>query len=200
MPSLRTLPQDLRLFAKYHLVRRSVTYPARETELGHQLIDYDPVGFAERILGYGDRFAVTTLTELSYEGNSYPMLRVSIVPPGAPKKKLLVLSGVHGNEHAGIVSIPRVLDAMVSEPKAYAHLEVHIITPVNPVGAAENSRYNADGYDINRDFSLFLTAEAKQVEREFKRVEPDLVLSLHEGPQEGGAFLFANSFVPEALA
>ena len=34
MPSLRTLPHDLHMLAKYHLKRRVADYPAPETELG----------------------------------------------------------------------------------------------------------------------------------------------------------------------
>jgi hypothetical protein len=70
---------------------------------------------------------------------------------------------------------------------------------VNAIGAAELSRFNADGYDINRDFVRFRTEEARVVRRTLDEFRPDFVLSLHEGPQDA-AFMFANRHVDVALA
>jgi hypothetical protein len=70
---------------------------------------------------------------------------------------------------------------------------------VNPVGAAELSRFNADGYDVNRDFIQFRTEEARVVRSAFDEFRPDFVVSLHEGPQEA-AFIFANACVDVAMA
>ena len=55
-------------------------------------------------------------------------------------KTLLVLAGVHGNEHAGLLAVPRLLEKWTEDA-----VRLVVITPVNPVGAAELSRYNADG-------------------------------------------------------
>jgi hypothetical protein len=74
-----------------------------------------------------------------------------------------------------------------------------VLTPVNAIGAAELSRFNADGYDVNRDFIRFRTVEARLVRDAFDEFRPDFVLSLHEGPQDA-AFLFANRHVDGALA
>jgi hypothetical protein len=74
-----------------------------------------------------------------------------------------------------------------------------VVTPVNPVGAAELSRFNAEGYDINRDFVRFGTPEARVVRDVFERERPDFVISLHEGPQDA-TFMFANRFVEAPLA
>jgi hypothetical protein len=76
---------------------------------------------------------------------------------------------------------------------------LRVLTPVNPIGAAELSRFNGDGYDINRDFLKFRTEEAKVVCRAFDEFKPDFVASLHEGPQDA-AFMFANACVDGALA
>ena len=194
MPSLRTLPSDLRLFAKYHLVRRSVTYPARETELGVVPLDFDLDAYVARLRRPDPRFEVSTLETLSYEGREHPMLRLRSIDPNA-KRKLLVLAGVHGNEHAGLLAVPEILERF--DPTAGVRLT--IVTPVNPVGAAELSRYNAEGYDINRDFERFLTPEARAVARVYEEERPDFVVSLHEGPQDA-SFFFANRYVNDGLA
>jgi hypothetical protein len=121
------------------------------------------------------------------------MLRLRSRNPGAARS-LLVLAGVHGNEHAGLMAVPGILDSFASDS-----VRLSLIAPVNPVGAAELSRYNGDGYDINRDFVRFDTVEARAVRRAFRDDHPDFVVSLHEGPQDA-TFMFANRFVGRPMA
>ena len=192
MPSLATLPQDLALFAKYHLKRRVYDHPARETALGIVPLGLELDAYVREVHGYADRFAITTLGEIAYRDASYPVLEVRAAREGA--KRLLVLAGVHGNEHAGLLAVPAILERWAEHP-----VDLTIITPVNPVGAAHLSRYNGEGYDINRDFVRFDTEEARIVREVFERLRPDFVISLHEGPQDA-TFMFANRAVDPALA
>lgn len=192
MPSLATLPQDLALFAKYHLKRRVYDHPARETALGIVPLGLELDAYVREVHGYADRFAITTLGEIVYRDASYPVLEVRAAREGA--KRLLVLAGVHGNEHAGLLAVPAILERWAEHP-----VDLTIITPVNPVGAAHLSRYNGEGYDINRDFVRFDTEEARIVRGVFERLRPDFVVSLHEGPQDA-TFMFANRAVDPALA
>lgn len=196
MPSLRTLPRDLRTFAKYHLVRRSVTYPAQEETLGIVPLAFDLDTYVARIRAHDPaRFEVTTEATVDYRGRAHPILSLRSRAPA--KKTLLVLAGVHGNEHAGLLAIPRVLEAWEAGGREGVRLVV--VTPVNPVGAAELSRYNAEGYDVNRDFVRFATPEARAVRAVHERERPDFVVSLHEGPQDA-TFFFANRLVDDKLA
>lgn len=196
MPSLATLPRDLATFAKYHLVRRTAKHPAREEDLGIVPLPFDLERYVDVVRGFhGDRFEVKTETEVTYEGRAHP---ISSVRSRAPADKtLLVLAGVHGNEHAGLLAVPRILERWTDEHGDGVRLVV--VTPVNPVGAAQLSRYNAEGYDINRDFVRFYTPEARLVRTIFERERPDFVVSLHEGPQSA-TFMFANRFVTETAA
>lgn len=193
MPSLRTLPRDLQTFAKYHLVRRSVTYPAQEDTLGIVPLAFDLDAYVARLRAYDPaRFEVTTEASIDYCGRAHPILSLRSRAPA--EKTLLVLAGVHGNEHAGLLAVPRILDAW-----ATLTVRLVVVTPVNPVGAAELSRYNAEGYDVNRDFVRFATPEARVVRAVHERERPDFVVSLHEGPQDA-TFFFANRFVDDARA
>lgn len=140
----------------------------------------------------GARFAVASEVTMAYRGRAHPVL--SVRSRAVASKTLLVLAGVHGDERAGILAVPQILEAWSSE-----HVRLVVITPVNPVGAATCSRVNASGQDINRDFVRFATTEARVVRDVFERERPDFVLSLHEGPQEG-TFMFANRFVDSAFA
>ncbi len=185
--------KDLRTFAKYHLKRRVFDHPARETELGIVGLGFDAAAFAAELRGFAGRYEVETVEEIPFGGRRHPVLRVA-TPAAQARRTLLVLAGVHGNEHAGILAVPRIL-ANFAEPS----VRLVALAPVNPVGAAEMSRYNGDGFDINRDFVRFETREAQVVRRVFEAERPDFVVSLHEGPQDS-SFMFLNRYVGGALA
>jgi hypothetical protein len=197
MPSFVTLRKDLSKFARYHLVRRAETYPARETEMGIVPLPFDLDRYVETIRGVaGARFEVATEATVTYRDRDHPIL--SLRSRGESKttktkKTLLVLAGVHGNEHAGLLAVPPILETWSSP-----NVRLVVLTPVNPVGAAEVSRFNAEGYDVNRDFVRFATTEARVVRDVYDRERPDFVISLHEGPQDA-TFMFTNRFVDAAL-
>lgn len=193
MPTLA----ELRLFARYHLVRRDLEYPARDGGLDVAPLGYDPRTFADAVRGYGDRFDVEEVAAPEHAGVRHPIF--SITTRGASTRRLLVLSGVHGNEEAGILSVPPILDRLLAEGATLPGVGVRILTPVNAVGAAYGSRLNGDGYDVNRDFASFLTREARVARDAMDDFAPDFVISLHEGPQDA-TFVFSNEHVPRALA
>ena len=195
MPTLK----ELEKFAQYHLVRRVHDHPAREEELGVVSLGYDAAGFESEVRALSDRFDVREVAHPSYRGRTHTIFSVATKNRASAQKRLLVLSGVHGNEHAGIVCVPEIARRLLEESGALADVAIEILTPVNPVGAAELSRFNADGYDVNRDFVLFNTIEARAVRDAIESMKPDFVVSLHEGPQDA-TFMFANQHVSGALA
>jgi hypothetical protein len=196
MPTLA----DVWQFARYHLFRRVHDHPAREQDMGVVPLGYDPEAFEREVRSFdGARFSVRELARIPYSGRNHPILRVDSRNLDRATKRLLVLSGVHGNEHAGILCVPEILRQFAARFADENHVALVVLTPVNPVGAAELSRFNAQGYDINRDFVRFETEEARVVRATLDELRPDFVLSLHEGPQDA-SFLFANSRVDPALA
>ncbi|MCB9660754.1 MAG: DUF2817 domain-containing protein [Sandaracinaceae bacterium] len=198
--TLKTLRRDLSIFAKYHLVRRPHDYPApAEADMGVELLGFDADAHVRALEEHAAHFDLRTLGHVSYEGRSFPVTWVqNRASERAPR--LLVLSGVHGNEHAGIVAVPRILARLtqLAGGKAPA-VSVGVVTPVNPVGAVYGSRFNGQGFDINRDFKRFETVEARLVRDVIADFRPQLILSLHEGPQDA-SFVFANRHTPAALA
>jgi len=144
----------------------------------------------------GPRFTVATEDRITCDGRTHPMLSVTSRARGPEQKTLLVLAGVHGDEQAGLLAVPHLLEGWTTDGD---HVRLVVITPVNPVGAAKMSRVNGDGHDINRDFVRFVTAEARLVRDVIDREKPDFVVSLHEGPQDG-TFMFANRFVETRIA
>jgi hypothetical protein len=76
---------------------------------------------------------------------------------------------------------------------------MHLVAPANPVGLAALSRYNGAGCDVNRDFRHFRTPEAAAIRDVLDAVAPELVVSLHEGPQDG-LYVIATRSVPADVA
>jgi hypothetical protein len=185
---------ELRAFARLHFKQRPYDHPAPDEGLGVVPLGYDPDAFEQAVRAFSDRYDVVEEGRVEYAGTTRPILSVSSRTTDLTKR-LLVVSGIHGNEQAGILCIPEILERF----DRAGPVALRVLTPVNPVGAAEISRFNADGYDINRDFLQFRTEEARLVRRAFDAYGPDFVLSLHEGPQDA-AFLFANRHVDVALA
>jgi Succinylglutamate desuccinylase / Aspartoacylase family len=191
---------ELRQFARYHLLRRAHDHPAREQELGVVSLGYDPAQFEREVRAFdGAGFAVSERARVEYRGVQRGIFRALSTNAGRARKRLLILSGVHGNEHAGILSVPRALERFRATHGDGDRVALCVLTPVNPIGAAEDSRFNAQGYDINRDFVRFDTVEARVVRETMDELRPDFVLSLHEGPQDA-SFMFANAHVDAALA
>jgi N-acetylmuramoyl-L-alanine amidase len=80
----------------------------------------------------------------SVEGRPIRALRVG---SASARRKLLVVGSIHGNEPAGKAVIARLRRA--HPPRGTA---VWLIEDANPDGAAANSRHNAHGVDLNRNF------------------------------------------------
>jgi hypothetical protein len=190
VPTLKDVPDFVRL----HLRQRAYDHPAQDEGMGVVPLGYEPEAFEASIRAFADRYDVSELGRASYRGVSRPILSVS-TRQAAPATRLLVVSGIHGNEQAGIMCIPEILERYDRD----GDVALRVLTPVNPIGAAELSRFNADGYDINRDFIQLRTEEARLVRDVVADFRPDFVLSLHEGPQDA-AFMFANQHVDGGLA
>jgi hypothetical protein len=186
--------EEVRAFVRLHLRQRAYDHPAQDQGLGVVPLGYEPEAFERAVRSFGDRYDVVEEARVAYRDSTRPILSVSSRTPN-PTTRLLVVSGIHGNEQAGIVCIPEILERWHRD----SPVALRVLTPVNSIGAAELSRFNAEGYDINRDFVRFRTEEARLVRRAFDEHRPDFVLSLHEGPQDA-AFMFANRHVDGALA
>lgn len=194
MPTL----EELRLFAKHHFYRRVVDYPARDGSLGVVSLGYEAESYEARLRTYEGRFNVEVRGEIPFRAETHRVLSITAGRADA-EQRLLVLAGVHGNEQAGLLAVFDLLDSLDSPRTELRNVAVLILTPVNPVGAAWFSRYNGEGYDINRDFVRFGTVEARIVREVFDTFRPTFVVSLHEGPQDA-TFMFTNTAVEPTLA
>jgi protein MpaA len=88
-------------------------------------------------------------TSRIFLGRSVRGRRIAAVERGDPEasRKVLVFGSIHGNETAG-ASVARKLERM----PAPAAADLWIVEHLNPDGVAANTRQNAHGVDLNRNF------------------------------------------------
>jgi len=78
---------------------------------------------------------------------------IQVLTFGSGPKTTLIMAGVHGDERRG-VDIVRAIQRMLSEmpPDMLDGQRIVLMPCANPDGYAANTRQNANGVDINRNF------------------------------------------------
>lgn len=188
----------LELVDKYFFTACAGDGPEPDTEFDIDLPPLDMESFYQELATFEDHYLSTPLARVTYQQQSYPIFRLQPkhAKQDTTKPKLLIVVGIHGNERAALLALPRILsefDPLTSQ------WQVAIIAPANPVGAQYGSRYNGDGCDINRDFNQMKTTEAQAIANVIDNWQPDLIVALHEGPQQG-FFLIATHQVDNAFS
>lgn len=126
-----------------------------------------------------------------------PMLRVGPLGTEAGRR-VLVVAGTHGGEVAATLAGLAVVADVRRDPEAWKGAEIHVVVPANPAGFAVQSRWNEKGCDIERDFEAFRTFEAQAIRIVIDRLDPQIVVDLHESDREGVAVLATARF-PDAM-
>lgn len=186
------------LLAKHHLTDQPTNYPEQDKDLGIISLGLDLGKFYKELLGFKSTFDVRRVEEIAYKSKKYPIYEVEI-NKGA-KNKLFIVSGTHGNEQAGILCIVDLLKDIDANPSFYEKVHILILVPHNPVSVDHFSRFNGNGIDINRDYKKRRTLETKTAIASMRRFNQDFTLSLHEGPQEAGTFIYCNKLVDRRFA
>jgi hypothetical protein len=141
-----------------------------------------------RSLPPAPRMESRVIGEVSYRGSSWPvhLLRFSSVRGGRRPLRVLLASGVHGTETAGVEALLRLCEEMARDPRLFPDVSLDIVPVVNPWGWVHGYRYDGEGEDVNRDFASRRTQEARIVRGFIDRSGPyDLVMDLHESKKYG---------------
>ena len=195
--------RQLGLGVKYFLTPCAGNGPERNADFELQLPPLDLDAFYAELHGLRENFEFEELGRIRYQGRSDPQYWIRRpAPAGAPR--MLIVAGVHGDERAALLAVPRLLAELADESATREHAgspdwDLSVLVPANPVGAAQTSRYNGAGCDLNRDFGSFENPEARAVRTVVERLDPDLVIAPHEGPQDG-FFLIATADADPELA
>lgn len=104
-----------------------------------------------------------------------------------PDHTIYISSGIHGDEPAG----PLAALALLNDDFWPANLEVWLIPCLNPSGFALNSRANATGHDLNRDYRRPASGEVRAHVRLLERLPRfDFCICLHEDWEAKGFYLY----------
>lgn len=117
-------------------------------------------------------------------------IRLKVLGHGA--RKVLFVGGIHGDEAEGAYTTEQLPAAFVERGLADA-VTLTIIEDANPDGRAANTRGNANGVDINRNFpannfsaadpadggSPLSQPESRTLYDTIERIGPDLILVAH---------------------
>lgn len=136
---------------------------------------------------------------------------------GTGKKRVLVFGGIHGNESDTSILAKALMGSLLQE-RVPEELTIIIVPDVNPDGLFANTRVNARGVDINRNFPSpswrseytdpyqfpgmqpASEPETRAVMELLEKSPPDYIITLHaalgcvnwDGPGEALARVIAN--------
>jgi protein MpaA len=107
-----------------------------------------------------------------------------------PHKRVYLSTGIHGDEPAGPLAI-----AQLMESGSFAdHAEVWVCPCLNPIGFSRNSRSNATGVDLDRDYRKLETEEVRTHVSWLKRKPNfDVTICLHEDHTTKGFYLWESN-------
>jgi hypothetical protein len=114
-------------------------------------------------------------------GINYPLYRLIIHPKVDPT--ICIISGIHGNEIAGPLSILKIVDAIINElPEQFRFV---VYPMINPSGFDLRQRFDADHRDLNAIYGATLRSrnyfEVQTFYQDSLKFAPfEAVITLHE--------------------
>lgn len=100
--------------------------------------------------------------------------------------KILAWSQMHGDEPTATAALMDFLNVLAADEhqqwrsRWQDKISLRLIPMLNPDGAAQNSRFNSMGIDINRDAKALQTPEGRLLMQAAKQFKPDFGLNLHD--------------------
>lgn len=133
-------------------------------------------------------------SEVFFDGGEFNLVALRRLPSSTlnphSSTRLYISSGIHGDEPAGPLAALRLLQ----ENRWPENVDVWLCPCLNPAGFKLNSRANAKGIDLNRDY---LTPTAEEVSAHITWLERqpdfDLCLLLHEDWESNGFYLYEQN-------
>ncbi len=132
---------------------------------------------------------LTEIGRVNAPGFDAPIWRVTYRPFQAGLKRVLLLSGLHGSETAGVDYVLTLIQRLSSTPGSAALCDMDILPMVNPWGWVHDGPFTTGGIDIADDFTRFDSQEARVIRRFLREKRYDLVLDLREDSHAKGFYL-----------
>ena len=170
---------------------------------------YQPVDYPV-IVNVPQPPAVTTpLVHRYIVGTSIENRPIECIVLGEGRDVIFILATIHGNEPAGTPLVRRLAGYLQQHPHLLQGRRVVLLPLANPDGVAGNTRSNARGVDLNRNFSTanrinsrrfgrtaLSEPEARVIEQLIRQYAPDRIVSIHQPlaciDYDGPALALAN--------
>ena len=126
-------------------------------------------------------------------GTSVQRLPILSFVLGQGSDVTFILATIHGDEPAGTPLVRRLGKYLQQRPHLMAGRTVVLLAVANPDGMAHNSRFNANGVDLNRNFpasnrvndkrfgaTALSEPEARVIKQLIEQYSPDRIVSIHQ--------------------
>lgn len=191
----------IRLIYKYYLTPCYHDFPIKQYDFPQLFLTIDLKQYYQNLITLATpHFKVDTLEIINYKHKKYPILGLTpkVTPKNNSKNKLLIIAGVHGNESSGILALLELLKQYNTHPAFFKNWELKIVSPINPVGTLEMSRYNKYGCDLNRKIASSQQKEIVLQRNIIDTFKPHVIISFHEAPSSG-FLIHSNKLLPKKL-
>ncbi len=127
----------------------------------------------------------------------YTIPRFTVLgPAGAAHKRIGVFALVHGDESAGSIALLQLLQTLSMEPGLATGYDIVTYPVCNPTGYEDGTRYNRDGFDLNREFWRdSRQPEVQILEEELRTQAFDGIIALHADDTCGGLYGYTQGRV-----
>lgn len=181
--SAQFTPQSKKITKKFFPDSDEVleTTPALQKEKG--FTDYEELlNFLNTLVeNHPDKISMSFIGE-SQKGRKIPMIKLT-APTNNEKIKVWMQGGLHGNEPASTESMLYLLDRLLND-NSYAdileNVELVVIPMANIDGYLKNSRYAANGLDLNRDQTKLMAPETVILKKAYSEFNPEVAVDFHE--------------------
>lgn len=142
----------------------------------------------ELIESVKDNEHVTVTTE-GYSVKNNPLLLIRMHHSDSPRWRVFFFAQQHGNETSGKDALAYLIRDYAQHPeKLPKDVDLYILPLVNPDGASDYSRRNANHSDLNRDHLLLTQPETQFLHQLGRRIMPHIVVDGHEFKRDTGDY------------
>ena len=137
---------------------------------------------ATALLAEAARSPLVTLREIGTSAGGRPITAVRLAHAEAtPMWRVLLIGSQHGNEPAGREALLELVRMVAADGDLLpVDTEVWAIPTANPDGTAADTRRNAAGADLNRDWLTLEQPETRAIHALARELPPDVAVDLHE--------------------
>ncbi len=132
------------------MIHSTAATPRRQAGWSARVVALSSLAFAGACSSVGTRERAPGTTEVFGHSREGKAIHATILGEGP--ETCLMLGVVHGNEPLGAPLLERFIERIREDPDLARGRRLVVVPVVNPDGLAGNSRTNASGVDLNRNF------------------------------------------------